>query len=156
MAIYFHDGKFYDNAIMSPPAGAVKITAAKYAQMLAGQSPSMRIVADEAGKPVLQAVTPTAEQITATLTAAVQSHLDEAARAAGYDDIKSAVTYAEEPAVPAFQAEGLAFRAWRSLVWAHCYAAMAAVQAGERAVPTAAELISELPALQLNDGGANV
>ena len=65
----------------------------------------------------------------------------------GYNDIKSAVTYADEPAVPKFQAEGLVFREWRSLCWAHYYAAMAAVHLGERAIPTAEELIAELPPL---------
>lgn len=52
----------------------------------------------------------------------LQRVMDDAARALGYDDIKTAITYAEEPAVPKFQAEGLAFRTWRSLVWAACYA----------------------------------
>lgn len=87
--------------------------------------------------------------IALTLTAAVQAHMDDQARALNYDDIKMAVTYADEPAVPTFQAEGLVFREWRSLCWAHCYAAMAAVNAGERAIPTAEELIAELPALVL-------
>lgn len=92
---------------------------------------------------------PTPEQIKVALSAAVQNHMDSAAKAAGYDDIKSAVTYAEEPSVPKFQAEGQAFRAWRSLCWAACYAVMAEVEAGERAVPTAEELIAELPALEV-------
>lgn len=83
------------------------------------------------------------------LVSAVQAHMDKAAQTAGYDDIKSAVTYAEEPAVPKFQAEGQAFRAWRSLCWAACYAVMAQVEAGERDVPTADELIAELPALEV-------
>lgn len=79
--------------------------------------------------------------------AAVQQHLDAAARARGYDDIRSAVTYAEEPAVPAFQAEGQALRAWRSRVWAACYGILAEVQAGTRSAPASvAELIGELPA----------
>ena len=87
------------------------------------------------------------ESITRTLTASVQAHMDDQAHALNYDDIKTAVTYADEPAVPKFQAEGLVFREWRSLCWAHCYAAMAAVHLGERAIPTAEELIAELPPL---------
>lgn len=81
------------------------------------------------------------------LTTAVQDHLDAAAQAAGYDNIYTAVSYAEEPAVPKFQAEGRAFRAWRSLVWDAVNAIRTDVQAGLRPVPTAAELISELPPL---------
>lgn len=89
------------------------------------------------------------ELIKAELTTAVQDHMDDAARAAGYDDIKSAVTYADEPAVAKFQAEGQAFRAWRSLCWAACHGVMAQVEDGEREVPTADELIAELPMLDV-------
>ena len=94
---------------------------------------------------------PTAEEIAAEtrsmLTTAVQSHLDASARALGYDDIKTVCTYADEPAVAKFQTEGQAFRAWRSLVWAYCYAQLDAVTAGQRTVPTADVLIAELPKL---------
>ena len=83
------------------------------------------------------------------LTNYVQAHLDAAAKAAGYDNIYTAVTYADEPAVPRFQAEGQAFRAWRSLVWDAANAIRAAVEDGTRPVPTAAELLAELPALTL-------
>jgi hypothetical protein len=84
-----------------------------------------------------------------TYGAAVQAHLDAAAYAAGYDNIQTAVSYADEPAVAKFQTEGQAFRAWRSLVWAHCYAVLAEVQAATRSVPTEAELVAELPDLVL-------
>jgi hypothetical protein len=97
---------------------------------------------------------PTQEEVDAflappvpTLTAAVQAHLDTTAQEHGYDSIYTACTYADEPAVAQFQLEGQALRAWRSLVWAHCHGVMAAVQAQQRAVPTEAELIAELPAL---------
>lgn len=83
------------------------------------------------------------------LTNHVQAHLDAAAKAAGYDNIYTAVTYADEPAVPRFQAEGQAFRAWRSLVWDAANAIRADVEAGTRPVPTAAELLAELPAITL-------
>ena len=91
---------------------------------------------------------PTAEQIMSRLEARVQFWLDEQARALGYDDIKSAVTYAEEPAVPKFQQEGQAMRRLRSLAWARCYEILSAVQAGQRSIPTEAELIAELEALK--------
>ena len=90
-----------------------------------------------------------AEHVKQQLSALVQAHLDAAAQARGYDSIVSAVTYADEPAVPAFQAEGRAFRAWRSLVWARCYQLAAEVQAGTRAVPAPEALIALLPALVL-------
>ena len=89
------------------------------------------------------------EHVKAQLSELIQRHLDSAAHARGYDSILSAVTYAGEPAVPAFQAEGQAFRAWRSLVWARCYQLAAEVQAGKRPVPTPEALIALLPALVL-------
>lgn len=83
----------------------------------------------------------------------VQSHIDGVARSFGYGDpnrpeispILHAISYADEPAVPRFQAEGQALRAWRSLVWAKCAGILNAVKAGERAIPTEAELLAELP-----------
>lgn len=90
---------------------------------------------------------PPPEEIEAQKVAIVQQHLDDAARALRYDDIKTAVTYADEPSIPKFQAEGLAFRAWRSLVWAKCYEILDEVQAGNRPIPSDDELIGELPEL---------
>ncbi|MDP3871316.1 MAG: hypothetical protein Q8Q80_01515 [Methyloversatilis sp.] len=85
------------------------------------------------------------EQIQIRLTAVIQRHLDDQARTMAYDNIFTAVTYAEEPIVPKFQIEGAALRAWRSLVWAHGYGVLAAVLAAERAVPTEEDLVAELP-----------
>lgn len=92
---------------------------------------------------------PTTEQLVSEFRASIQRHLDAAAVTAGYDDIKTAVTYAEEPAVPKFQAEGQAFRAWRSVVWDYSYAQLDAVLAGEREQPTIEAFLAELPALVL-------
>jgi hypothetical protein len=91
---------------------------------------------------------PTAEQIMSRLEARVQFWLDEQARALGYDDIKSAVTYAEEPAVPKYQQEGQAMRRLRSLAWERWYEILNAVQAGQRSIPTEDELIAEMEALK--------
>lgn len=85
------------------------------------------------------------EAMKSELTRAVQDHMDETAGTYGYDSIYTAATYADEPAVPQFQREGRALRAWRSLVWAHCHQVLADVLAGNRAAPSAADLIAELP-----------
>jgi hypothetical protein len=90
----------------------------------------------------------------------VQSHLDTVARSWGYGEktrpdasaILHAITYAEEPAVPKFQAEGRALRAWRSSVWAACYAMLDEVKSGLRAIPTAQEVIAVLPAPPAREG----
>jgi len=87
----------------------------------------------------------TFEERLKALQDAVQAELDAQARAYGYDSIASAVSYAEEPAVPKFQREGQALRAWRSVVWAACYQLLAEVQAGDREEPTREELVAELP-----------
>ena len=90
---------------------------------------------------------PTPDDLKASLINAVQAHLDAGAQALGYDDIKTAATYAGEPAVPRFQQEGAALRAWRSYCWDYCQGVFDAVIKGTRATPTAAELIAELPVL---------
>lgn len=141
---------FYSREIHgdSIPADAVEITQEKYAELLEGQTAGLVIAAGPDGVPVLQEPpAPTPEQIIETMRAAIQAHMDAAAQGYGYDDIKAAVTYADEPAVPKFQSEGRAFRAWRSLVWAHAYGVLDAVQAGDREQPTADELLAELPEL---------
>lgn len=56
----------------------------------------------------------------------VASLLNAQAVALGYDSIESAVSYAEEPTVPEYQAEGLALRAWRSAMWAKCFEVLGA------------------------------
>lgn len=101
---------------------------------------------DAKGRPTLvDKPAPTVEQLIEAMRVKIQAHMDGMAKSYGYDDIKAAVTYADEPAVPKFQSEGRAFRAWRSLVWDYAYKALADVQAGERPQPTPSELISELP-----------
>ena len=144
-------GGFYTREIHGDniPDDAVEITEAEHAALIEGQSQGKRIVADESGRPILQdPPPPTPEQIMRRLQARVQLWLDEQARALGYDDIKSAVSYAEEPAVPKFQQEGQAMRRLRSLAWARCYEILDEVQAGQRPILTEEELIAEMEALK--------
>lgn len=143
-------GGFYTREIHGDniPADAVEITEAEHAALLEGQSQGKLIVADESGRPILQdPPPPTAEQIMQRLAARVQQWLDEQARALGYDDIKTAITYADEPAVPKFQQEGQAMRRLRSLAWARYYEILNEVKAGQRSIPTEEELIVEMEAL---------
>lgn len=101
--------------------------------------------------PELMAFIPSPDP-TAAYKEAVQAHLDSAAAAKGYGDEKtapivSACSYASQP--NAFQAEGISFLQWRSAVWTYCYGVLSDVRAGTRTTPSIAELIAELPALEL-------
>lgn len=103
------------------------------------------LIEEPSPEPEPEAEPETPIQTQLRLVAVIQAHLDAQARSMSYDNIFTAVTYAEEPIVPKFQIEGAALRAWRSLVWAHGYEVLAEVLAAERAIPTEAELIAELP-----------
>ena len=115
-----------------------------------------RYAPDENGNPVLipepepapepVPYVPTAAERQNTLVNAVQSVLDSAARAKGYDGIVSAVSYAPFDTVPQFQNEGLLLGEWRSECWNTCYGLLAQVQAGTANEPTVSELIEMLPA----------
>lgn len=85
-------------------------------------------------------------EIKITYQQEAQRHLDEKAKESGYDSIFTAVTYAEEPSVPAFQAEAQALRAWRSAVWAYAYQVLSDVEAGDIDLPTLEDFIGGMPA----------
>lgn len=140
-----------DNPDCKIPADAVPITDALHQSLLAAQAEGYAIAPDATGSPIATAPpTPTPEQILARLTAKLQDHLDSTAQAYGYDDIKSAISYADEPAVAKFRLEGQAFRAWRSLFWDAANTLKNAVLAQNRPAPSLAELIAALPTLPLS------
>ena len=142
-------GGFYTRDIHGDniPADSVEITVEEHQALIEGQSKGKVIVADESGRPILQdPPPPTAEQIVAQYTAAVQKHLDDFARTRGYDGIMSAATYATST-VPKFKAEGQYAGEARDATWAKCYEVLAAVEAGSRPMPTLEELLTELPVL---------
>lgn len=153
MTLYYSPtcGMLDDTVHTVIPDDAATITESERRILLAGEASGRRITINGKGRAVLADPDPAAvlAATLVSLTHAVQSHLDAAARAAGYDTIYTAVSYADEPAVPRFQAEGQAFRAWRSLVWAAANAIHTAVESGARPVPTAEQLIAELPLLSL-------
>ena len=87
-----------------------------------------------------------AEQIQQEFTNAIQSYLDTKAQELNYDSCLSVCSYVDT-GVAKFDAEGKAFRAWRSAVWTKGYEILDKVLAGKRKLPTKEELISELPEL---------
>lgn len=97
---------------------------------------------------------PVSELILRQYDGVVQGRLDDVARSFGYGDpnrpdvspMLHAISYAEEPAVAKFQAEGRLLRAWRSRYWAATWPILQAVQGGQRAVPLPSALLAELDA----------
>lgn len=90
---------------------------------------------------------PTEEEIQRQLTAAVQAYMDKTVQQRGYDNILTACSYVNSTD-HIFAAEGLACVQWRDAVWRKCYDMLAEVKAGTRAIPTAEEVIAELPVLE--------
>lgn len=78
----------------------------------------------------------------------IQSILDVKAQSLGYDNCNSVCTYIDT-GVQKFDDEGVAFRKWRSAVWAKGYELLAEVKSGVRAIPTSDELIQLLPSLEI-------
>lgn len=79
--------------------------------------------------------------------AAIQAHVDATAQEKGYGSCVSLASYVASTNV-VWAAEAAAFVAWRDAVWAYAYAQLAAVAAEERAQPTVAELVGELPEME--------
>lgn len=89
---------------------------------------------------------PSIEEKIATNVAAIQSALDARSREKGYDNILSACTYAMQPEGAPFQAEGAAFVAWRTAVWAQAYAVLDQVKQGAP-LPTPEQAVAQMPPL---------
>jgi hypothetical protein len=83
------------------------------------------------------------------LTLALQAELDVGARALGYDDIKTAITYRGDPN-PKFAAEAEGLFQWRSAVWTQAYALLSDVQSGAAQFPTIDEALAMMPALVID------
>lgn len=97
--------------------------------------------------PYVASAGPSNEQIIAAFTAAIQLRLDTFARTRSYDSILSACTYVTS-SVPRFAAEAAYCVSARDATWATGYQLLADVQAGNRAMPTVADVMTELPALE--------
>jgi hypothetical protein len=77
---------------------------------------------------------------------AIQNHIDNTARAKSYDSGMSLAGYVSST-VETWVSEATTFIAWRDNVWLYVYQQLEAVQQAQRAQPTPAELIAELPAI---------
>jgi hypothetical protein len=80
-----------------------------------------------------------------TLTYVIKNHLNTKAMEYRYDNYHAALGYVGSP-VHKFNVEGIAFRNWVSQVWVYAEGVEDDVRNGVRTIPTAQELIAELPA----------
>lgn len=77
---------------------------------------------------------------------AIQAHIDAAAQSRSYDSGVTCSSYLNSTN-PAWAAQASTFVAWRDAVWAYAYAELAKVEGGERAQPSVADIINELPGM---------
>lgn len=79
--------------------------------------------------------------------AAIQAHLEATARARGYVDAVTLISYAASGNA-AWAQEAATFVGWRDQVWAYAFQELARVQSGQRTQPTITGLVAELPGIQ--------
>ena len=79
-------------------------------------------------------------------SAAIEQHFDAVAQARGYKNGDRLASYRASTNAT-WSAEAQAFIAWRDNVWLFAYSEFAKVQAGQRAIPSVAGLVAELPAI---------
>ena len=126
------------------PPDAIEVSSEVY-----DQCKGKDLVSSPDGPPMLrQPEPPNFEQRKGALLAAIDAHLNAAAKAKGYDSIINAALRAALPASP-FHEEGVAFGTWMDAVYAKCYEVLAQVQANEIAEPDEAQLLAMLPELLL-------
>lgn len=143
-----YDSEIHGDAI---PAEAVEVTDEQFFQTIQEQDGLWTITneGDIVKVPFPPAPEPTLQEVLKSYEAGVQAHMNSIARQYGYDDVYTAISYATEPIVQKFQTEGLAFREWRSLVWAYCIQVQedCLAEPPVRTPPSVEDLILELPEL---------
>ena len=83
----------------------------------------------------------------ATFTAAIRNHVDAVAQAKNYDNAWSLAGYASST-IPEWAEQAQTFVAWRDQVWLFALAEMQVIQAGDKPVPTVADLVASLPEIE--------
>lgn len=90
--------------------------------------------------------TPTEEELQQYFEDAIEAYMDSVVQTRNYKNIHTAASYVNSTNEK-FAKEGAACNKWRDDVWDKCYAILAEVKAGKRAIPTLEEVIAELPVL---------
>jgi hypothetical protein len=76
----------------------------------------------------------------------IQKHIDQVAREKEFGDGYDCASYSSSTN-ESWQAEALAFIAWRDAVWVYSYTEFAKMENQEREVPTIEDFITELPVM---------
>lgn len=93
---------------------------------------------------------PTVEQIIAKFEQVVSRKIDETAQENDFDNILTCTKYTGFDNV--FREHAEALLAWNAACWVKCHQVLDAVTSGTRSIPTAEELIAELPAFTYTKG----
>lgn len=84
----------------------------------------------------------------ASIESAIDSHIDTVAKDKGYGTVSmsptaACISYVGYPNI--YQSEALAFGTWKADIWPVVHQIYADVQLGIRSIPSAEEMIAELP-----------
>ena len=135
------------------PSNSIMLNEAEYKDLFHQINDNKKVVEIIGGKIALKDPVISVETILTEMEIDLQNYLDSVAKQYGYDNIMSAISYAEEPSVPKFQHEGRAFRKWRSLFWVAANQHKNSVMQGDLQPPASLEdLIAILPVFNLNVG----
>lgn len=152
-----HSGYFYSASARgffhteanqgSIPEDAVPVSDEEHAALMTQQNGGKEIVPGENGFPVAIAKVPAnMGEWRAFAAGTIKELLDATARSRQYDSIQAAVSYRGDPN-PVYAAEAEALFAWRSSMWTAAFAILAAVEAGERPMPSSSDFMAELPTM---------
>lgn len=89
----------------------------------------------------------TDEDIQAQLEQGIEAWMNTVVAERHYDSIDTCIARYTDSPNPKYAQEAKAVKDWNTLVWDKCWAILAEVKAGKRAVPTLEEVIAELPVL---------
>jgi len=87
-----------------------------------------------------------AAQTLSNIEAAIDRHITATAKAKGYNSTESCLSYIGD-ANPQWDAEAVAFKAWRSQCWEYVIAERAKIDALQRTIPTPEEAVAEIELL---------
>ena len=104
------------------------------------------LLAKKAEREYVEPEPPTEEELQQYFEDAIEAYMTRVVQTRNYRDIHTAASYVNSTNEK-FAKEGAACNKWRDDVWDKCYAILAEVKAGTRAIPTLEEVIAELPVL---------